>query len=75
LIQDIAAAGLRADLCAVGEPSGVKPILSYKGKFNLNVMLRGLTGHSSAPSNGVNAGEAIARVACEARRPASRLLV
>ena len=72
LIQDLAESGLRPDLCVVGEPSGMKPILAHKGKLNLNVTVRGLTGHSSEPSKGVNAvraaGEAIAWVAREARR-------
>jgi acetylornithine deacetylase len=72
LIQDIACSGLRPDLCVVGEPSGMKPILAHKGKLNLDVTVRGLTGHSSEPSKGVNAvqaaGEAIAWVAREARR-------
>ena len=72
LIQDLGDSGLRPDLCLVGEPSGMKPILAHKGKLNLNVTVRGLTGHSSEPSKGVNAvqaaGEAIAYVAREARR-------
>jgi acetylornithine deacetylase len=72
LIADIADSGLRPDLCVVGEPSGMKPILAHKGKLNLNVTVRGLPGHSSAPAKGVNAvqaaGEAIAWVAREARR-------
>ena len=75
LIQDIGESGLRPDLCLVGEPSGMKPILAHKGKLNLNVSVRGLTGHSSEPSKGVNAaqaaGEAIAYVAREARRLAA----
>jgi len=72
LIQDLGDSGLRPDLCVVGEPSGMKPILAHKGKLNLNVTVRGLPGHSSEPSKGVNAvqaaGEAIAWVAREARR-------
>jgi acetylornithine deacetylase len=72
LIEDIADSGLRPDLCVVGEPSGMKPILAHKGKLNLNVTVRGLPGHSSEPAKGVNAvqaaGEAIAWVAREARR-------
>jgi acetylornithine deacetylase len=72
LIQDIADSGLRPDLCVVGEPSGMKPILAHKGKLNLNVTVRGLPGHSSEPAKGVNAvqaaGEAIGWVAREARR-------
>jgi acetylornithine deacetylase len=72
LIQDLSDSGLKPDLCVVGEPSGMQPILAHKGKLNLNVSVRGLTGHSSEPARGVNAvqaaGEAIAKVAAEARR-------
>ena len=72
LIQDLAESGLRPDLCLVGEPSGMKPILAHKGKLDLHVSVRGLAGHSSEPLKGVNAvqaaGEAIAWVAREARR-------
>jgi acetylornithine deacetylase len=75
LIQDLGESGLRPDLCVVGEPSGMKPILAHKGKLNLDVRVRGLTGHSSEPSKGVNAvqaaGEAIAWIAREARRLAA----
>lgn len=75
LIQDLHESGLRPDVCVVGEPSGMKPILAHKGKFNLDVTVRGLGGHSSEPSKGVNAvqaaGEAIAWVAREARRLAA----
>jgi acetylornithine deacetylase len=72
LIEDMVDSGLRPELCVVGEPSGMKPILAHKGKLNLNVTVRGLPGHSSEPAKGVNAvqaaGEAIAWVAREARR-------
>jgi acetylornithine deacetylase len=72
LIQDLNESGLKPDLCVIGEPSGMKPILAHKGKLDLNVSVRGLPGHSSEPAKGVNAvqaaGEAIAWVAREARR-------
>jgi acetylornithine deacetylase len=72
LIADLDESGLRPDLCVVGEPSRMRPILAHKGKLNLNVTVRGLPGHSSEPSKGVNAvqaaGEAIAYIAREARR-------
>ena len=75
LIRDLDESGLRPSLCIVGEPSGMQPILAHKGKLNLNVTVRGLTGHSSDPAKGVNAvhaaGEAIALVAAEARRLAA----
>jgi acetylornithine deacetylase len=72
LIEDLAASGLSPDLCIVGEPTGMQPVLAHKGKLNLGVRVRGLTGHSSAPERGVNAvqaaAEAIAWVGHEARR-------
>lgn len=75
LIEDLDASGLKPSLCVVGEPSGMQPILAHKGKLNLRVRVRGLTGHSSEPGKGVNAiqaaGEAIAYIASEARRLAA----
>jgi acetylornithine deacetylase len=72
LIQDLDESGLKPALCVVGEPSGMQPILAHKGKLNLRVKVRGLTGHSAEPAKGVNAihaaGEAIAYVVTEARR-------
>jgi acetylornithine deacetylase len=55
LIEDMAQSGLRPDLCVVGEPSSMKPILAHKGKLNLRVTVRGRPGHSSEPDKGVNA--------------------
>src|SRR5277367_4938914 len=55
LILDLNESGLKPALCVVGEPSGMKPILAHKGKLNLRVNVRGLTGHSSEPGKGVNA--------------------
>ncbi|MGE0418306.1 MAG: acetylornithine deacetylase [Acetobacteraceae bacterium] len=72
LIRDLSDSGLQPAVCVVGEPSGMKPILSHKGKLNLKVSVRGLPGHSSEPAKGVNAvqaaAEAVAWVAAEARR-------
>jgi acetylornithine deacetylase len=72
LLRDLDESGLRPAMCVVGEPSGMQPILAHKGKLNLRVRVRGLTGHSSEPGKGVNAvqaaGEAVAYVAAEARR-------
>jgi acetylornithine deacetylase len=72
LLRDLDESGLKPALRVVGEPSGMQPILAHKGKLNLRVRVRGLTGHSSEPGKGVNAiqaaGEAIAYVAAEARR-------
>jgi acetylornithine deacetylase len=76
LIEDLDASGMKPALCVVGEPSGMQPILAHKGKLNLQVRVRGRTGHSSEPAKGVNAvqaaGEAVAYVADEARRLAKQ---
>jgi acetylornithine deacetylase len=75
LIQDVSESGLRPDFCVVGEPSSMKPVVAHKGKLDVRVTVRGLTGHSSEPSKGVNAvqaaSEAISWVAREARRLAA----
>ncbi len=72
LIEDIAASGLRPEMCIVGEPSLMQPILAHKGRLALRVTARGLAGHSSEPGKGVNAihaaAAAIAYVAAEQRR-------
>lgn len=72
IVADIAESGLKPALCVVGEPSGMKPILAHKGKVDMQVSVRGRTGHSSEPGRGVNAvqaaAEAVAWVAGEARR-------
>jgi len=72
MLTDISESGLKPDLCVVGEPSGMKPILAHKGKLNLDVSVRGLPGHSSDPARGVNAvqaaAEAITWIAADARR-------
>lgn len=49
------------DLCAhpsgaiIGEPSGLKPVLSHKGKQALEIRFSGKAGHSSNPALGENA--------------------
>jgi acetylornithine deacetylase len=72
MVADLAESGLRPDLCVVGEPSSMEPILGHKGRLALRVTARGHTGHSSMPGKGVNAvhalGEAIAYIAAEQRR-------
>jgi acetylornithine deacetylase len=72
LIEDIADSGLKPELCVVGEPSLMRPILAHKSKLAIRVSVRGKPGHSSEPARGVNAvfaaAETIAWVAHEARR-------
>jgi acetylornithine deacetylase len=75
LIEDMAESGLRPELCIVGEPTSMQPVLAHKGRLALRVGVRGRPGHSSAPGAGVNAvqaaAEAVAWVAADARRRAS----
>ncbi|MCC7281797.1 MAG: acetylornithine deacetylase [Acetobacteraceae bacterium] len=72
LLADIAASGLRPEMCIVGEPSLMQPILGHKGRLALRVVARGKPGHSSEPARGVNAigaaAEAIGFLNAEARR-------
>lgn len=75
LVADLALSGLRPELCIVGEPSLMQPILAHKGRLSLKVRARGKPGHSSEPARGVNAvhaaAEAVAYIAAEARRLAA----
>ena len=72
LIEDMAESGLRPDLCIVGEPTSMQPVLAHKGRLALRVSVRGQPGHSSEPERGVNAvqaaAEAVAWVAADTRR-------
>jgi acetylornithine deacetylase len=72
LVEDLAASGLAPEMCIVGEPSLMQPILGHKGRLALRVIARGKPGHSSEPAKGVNAiaaaAEAIAYLNAEARR-------
>lgn len=72
LMDDLAASGLRPEMCVVGEPSLMQPILAHKGRIAVHVRVRGHAGHSSEPARGVNAvfaaAEAISYVAMEAKR-------
>ncbi len=73
LIQDLDQSGLRPELCLVGEPTGMKPVLAHKGKLDVNVLVRGLPGHSSEPAKGVNAVQAAAEAIGWIAREACRL--
>lgn len=75
LIEDLKESGLRPDLCVVGEPSAMRPVLRHKERLAVRVTVRGRAGHSSEPARGVNAlhaaAEAVAWLAGEARRRAA----
>jgi len=43
------------ELCLVGEPTGLQPVLAHKGKAALSVTFKGRAGHSAQPDLGRNA--------------------
>ncbi len=75
LVTDLAQSGLRPEMCIVGEPSMMQPILAHKGRLALRVIARGRPGHSSQPGRGVNAiyaaAEALSWIAADAKRRAT----
>lgn len=72
LIADIQRADRLPELCVVGEPTMMSPVIAHKGRFAVRVRLVGKPGHSSLPEGGRNAlhamGRAIALCADEADR-------
>lgn len=72
LIADIQRDGRLPELCVVGEPTMMSPVIAHKGRFAVRVRLVGKPGHSSLPEGGRNAlhamGRAIALCADEADR-------
>lgn len=67
------------ELCAkpegaiIGEPSNMRAICSHKGKASARVEIRGRSGHSSRPDQGLNAIHAMAEVLADAAAGAGRL--
>ncbi len=50
------------DMCIVGEPSGLRAIRAHKGKAAARITVRGRTGHSSRPDQGLNAIHAMSKI-------------
>jgi acetylornithine deacetylase len=61
------------EMCIVGEPSGLRAIRAHKGKAAARVTLRGRSGHSSRPDQGLNAIHAMSEVLASAVNTASAL--
>jgi len=59
--------------CIVGEPSGMRGIRAHKGKAAARIEVRGRSGHSSRPDQGLNAIHAMAGILSEAVRSAGVL--
>ncbi|WP_438382479.1 acetylornithine deacetylase [Asaia sp. BMEF1] len=70
LIKDVKTRDLMPDLCIIGEPTLLSPIIAHKGRFTIRVDIKGQPAHSSQPSLGANAlhamGRAIAEIAAMA---------
>jgi acetylornithine deacetylase len=57
----------------IGEPSGMRAIRAHKGKAAARLTVRGRSGHSSRPDQGMNAVHAMAGVLAQAVAEAERL--
>ena len=57
----------------IGEPSGMQPVLSHKGKLAIEVAFTGRAAHSSDPAAGVNALYAAAALAQRVQQAAEAL--
>ncbi|MDX1497071.1 MAG: acetylornithine deacetylase [Salinisphaeraceae bacterium] len=58
----VAAGKPRARHAVIGEPTGLKPVISHKGILMERIEVRGQSGHSSNPALGRNAIEGMHRV-------------
>ncbi|WP_241978235.1 acetylornithine deacetylase [Cryobacterium sp. Hz9] len=61
LLADLAARGIRPDICVVGEPTSMRAVSAHKSSHLYRVSFTGLASHSSNTPNGVNAIEYAAR--------------
>jgi acetylornithine deacetylase len=61
LLADLAARGIRPEICVVGEPTSMRAVSAHKSSHLYRVSFTGLASHSSNTPNGVNAIEYAAR--------------
>ncbi|OCJ66336.1 acetylornithine deacetylase (ArgE) [Agrobacterium tumefaciens] len=61
------------DMCVVGEPSGLRAIRAHKGKAAARITVRGRSGHSSRPDQGLNAIHAMSEILASAVNAAKAL--
>lgn len=57
LVEDLAHLPALPEVCIVGEPTMMRPMLAHKGKVNVRVRVKGFECHSSLAPTGVNAIE------------------
>ncbi len=72
LVDSLAAAAPPPAMCIVGEPTRMAPVVGHKGYASWNVMVTGLTGHSSLTHRTANALEAAAEAVAGLKRRARR---
>ncbi|MBN7804477.1 acetylornithine deacetylase [Agrobacterium rosae] len=60
-------------MCIVGEPSGLRAIRAHKGKAAARITVRGRSGHSSRPDQGLNAIHAMSEILASAVNAANAL--
>ena len=56
--------GPKADYAIIGEPTQLQPIFAHKGISMMSININGSSGHSSDPSLGANALDAMHQVMC-----------
>ncbi|WP_243444047.1 acetylornithine deacetylase [Asaia prunellae] len=61
LIEDVKSRQLMPDMCVIGEPTQLSPVIAHKGRFTIRVDIRGRPAHSSQPALGANALHAMGR--------------
>jgi len=62
LIDDLNSRGFSADMCLVGEPTGMELVIGHKSGRSYRCRVTGLEAHSSLAPRGVNAIETAARL-------------
>lgn len=67
MLAELAARGIRADGCIVGEPTAMQPVVAHKGINLFHCRVHGKAAHSSLTPRGCNAIEYAARLICHIR--------
>lgn len=67
LIEDLQAAGIKADACIVGEPTSMRPVIAHKGIQAFHCLFHGNAAHSSLTPQACNAIDYAAKLICHIR--------
>lgn len=74
MIQDCKSKGIKPDLCFVGEPTSMLPVIAHKSVQSFLCQVYGHATHSSLTPQGVNAIEYAARIICKIKEMANKEL-